>query len=247
MDRLIYTAASAMRGLMSRQTTTANNLANVGTAGFKGEMANISPLFVEGEGLPSRALAAESVLAADMKAGAISRTGRDLDLALSGDAMLSVQAADGEEAYTRRGDLKLSDSGLLTNGEGVPVLGDAGPITLPPADKVRIDAGGVIYIQPTGADPAQPMQKVDQLKLVSPQGSAIRKGLDGLFRVAGGGALPADPGARLASGSLEGSNVDASTGLIEMIEASRAWETQIKLVTTAKELDSSTADLMRVE
>lgn len=245
MDRLIYSSLSAMRGAMSRQATTANNLANVNTTGFRAEMAQVRPLWLQGAGLEARAPSSEEVIAADMSAGAITTTGRDLDIALENDAMLAVQSREGDEAYTRRGDLQLSDSGLLTTGDGVPVLGDSGPITLPPADKIAIAPDGTISIVPQGGDPSQ-MQVVDRLKLVSPTGSKVTKALDGLFRVEGNGALPSDPDAKLRTGALEGSNVNASAALVDMIEAGRAWEMQIKLLTTARDLDQSSTDLMRL-
>jgi flagellar basal-body rod protein FlgF len=245
MDRLIHTSLSAMRGAMARQTATANNLANANTVGFRAEYASIQPLWLQGGQFQGRAPASGQVINADMKAGAFIQTGRDLDVALQGDAMLGVQAADGEEAYTRRGDLMISQSGLLTTGDGVPVMGDGGPITLPPADKVQISADGKISIIPEGGDPNQP-QEVGQLKIVTPTGSNIVKGLDGLFRVRGGGTLPSDPQGQVTAGALEQSNVNTSDALIQMIEASRAWETQVKLLTTAKDLDSSSTDLMRL-
>ena len=244
MDRLIYTSVAAMREAMSRQAITANNLANVGTAGFRGEFASAQASMMR-EGIGSRVLPGAETTVADMGAGAVTETGRDLDIALSGDALLAVQSAEGDEAYTRRGDLQLSDSGLLTTGDGTPVLGDQGPITLPPADKISIAKDGAIWIVPQGGDAANP-QQVERLKLVSPAGSKIAKASDGLFRVEEGGALPSDPNARLIPGSLEGSNVNASAALVDMIDASRAWETQIKLITTAQELDQSSAELMRL-
>jgi flagellar basal-body rod protein FlgF len=245
MDKLVHTSLSALRGAMARQAATANNLANVNTVGFRAEIAAVRPLWLQGDTFQAVAPSSEEVLAADMKAGTISQTGRPLDIAMEGDALLAVQAADGEEAYTRRGDLQLSDSGLLTTGDGYVVQGDQGPITLPPADSMRIDKDGTIWIVPQGGDPNQP-QSVDRIKLASPTGSKILKGLDGLFRVDGGGALPSDPQARVVSGSLEGSNVEATKALVDMIEASRAWDTQLKLITTARELDGATADLMRL-
>lgn len=245
MDRLIHTALSALKAAMARQTTTANNLANVATTGFRGELASVRPLWLQGPGLPDRAVASEEVLAADMRGGTVAATGRPLDIALAGDALLAVQAEDGDEAYTRRGDLQLTDSGLLTTGDGRPVMGEGGPLTLPPADSLRIDRDGAIWIVPAGGDAAQ-LQRVDRVKLASPAGSAIVKHVDGLFRVRDGGVLPADPDARLTAGALEGSNVDATTALVAMIEAGRAWETQVKLLTTARELDGATADLMRL-
>lgn len=245
MDRLLYSSLSAMRGALARQTALANNLANANTSGFRAEVSTQRPLWVQGTGLPSRAMASEEVSSADMKAGAVVHTGRDLDVALEGDALLTVQAADGEEAYTRRGDLQLSDSGLLTTGDGSPVLGDSGPITLPPADKIMIGADGTITIVPAGGDPKD-VQQVDRIKLVSPKGSHISKGLDGLFRVTGGGALPSDPDASLISGSIEGSNVNVSQALIQMIEASRSWETQVKMMSTARQLDTDASSLMKL-
>ena len=245
MDRLVHTSLSALRAAMARQSATANNLANVNTAGFRGELAAARPLWVQGAGVTSRAHASAEVIGADMREGTVSETGRDLDVALNGDALLAVQAPNGEEGYTRRGDLRLSDSGLLTTGDGHPVLGEGGPITLPPSDSMKIDKDGTIWIVPVGGDANAP-QRAERLKLASPVGSDIVKGLDGLFRVRGGGALPADPQASLASGSLEGSNVEATKALVDMIEASRAWETQLKLISTAREIDGSAADLMRL-
>lgn len=245
MDRLIYSSLAAMRSAMARQTATANNLANINTAGFRSEMANAQSLWLRGPGMNGRATVSGEVQGADMKSGAVAETGRDLDVAMSGDALLTVQAADGSEAYTRRGDMRLTESGLLVTGDGSPVLGEGGPITLPPADSVSIQPDGTINIVPQGGDPKSP-QSVDKLKLVTPAGSKIAKGTDGLFRVMGGGALPSDPDAKLTAKSLEGSNVNASQTLVDMIDASRAWEMQIKMLTTAQDLDKSSAELMQL-
>lgn len=245
MDRLIHTSLSALRGAMARQSATANNLANANTVGFRAEIANARPLWLNGQTFTTRAHSSEEVLAANMQGGTVMETGRDLDIALQGDALLAVQATNGEEAYTRRGDLQLSDTGLLTTGDGRPLEGEQGPLIVPAADSVSIDRDGTVWIVPTGGDPNQP-QRLDRLKLVSPAGSTVVKAVDGLFRVEGGGTLPADPQARLTSKSLEGSNVNATKALVDMIEASRAWETQLKLITTARELDGSGADLMRL-
>jgi flagellar basal-body rod protein FlgF len=246
MDRLIYTSLTAMHGSMARQTATANNLANAQTPGFRADIAEAQSIWLNGSNLDTRVMASEEVVNADMKAGTVNATGRDLDIALSGNGLLSVQATDGEDAYTRRGDLQMADSGLLTTGDGYPVLGSQGPVTLPPADSISIDEDGRIFIVPQGGDPAQP-QEVDRLKLVSPTGSNIAKGLDGLFRVKGGGTLPTDPDAKLTTRSLEGSNVSATQALVDMIEASRSWDTQLKLIGDARDLDASSAELMRLD
>jgi flagellar basal-body rod protein FlgF len=245
MDRLIHTGLSALKAAMARQTVTANNLANASTTGFRAEMTSVRPLWLNGSGLPDRVFASEEVVAADMKAAATVPTGKPLDIAMNGDALLTVQAENGDEAYTRRGDLMVSASGLLTTGDGHPVLGEGGPITIPPADQIRIDKDCRLWIVPAGGDPNTP-QKIDRINLVSPVGSDIVKHIDGLFRVRGGGVLPSDPHASVTAGALEGSNVNPTTALVDMIEASRSWDTQIKLLTTARDLDAETANLMKL-
>lgn len=246
MDRLVNTALTAMRGAMARQASIANNLANANTVGFRAEIANAETRWIKGDTFDTRAQASEQVIAADMTQGAVTETGNPLDVAMNGDTLLAVQAADGSEAYTRRGDLKVSDSGLLTTGDGLPVLGEGGPITLPQMDSISIAADGGIWGVPQGGDPANP-QQVDRLKLTTAAGSSIAKGTDGLFREVNGGALPSDPLASVTAGSIEGSNVNSTQALVQMIEASRAWETQIKMIDTAKQLDDGGASLMRLD
>ncbi|MCP1471557.1 flagellar basal-body rod protein FlgF [Sphingobium sp. OAS761] len=246
MDRLVNTALTAMRGAMARQASIANNLANANTVGFRAEIANAETRWLKGDSFDTRAQASEQVISADMAQGAVTQTGNALDVALNGDALLAVQAADGNEAYTRRGDLKISDSGLLTTGDGLPVLGEGGPIVLPQLDSVSIAQDGSIWGVPQGGDPANP-QQIDKLKLVNPTGSGIAKSIDGLFREVNGGALPSDPLATVTSGSVEGSNVNPTEALVQMIEASRAWETQVKMIDTAKQLDDGGASLMRLD
>jgi len=247
MDKLIYSSLSAMRAAMARQTTTANNLANINTAGFRGEMSSSSALWLKGDGFDSRATNSGEVISADMSEGTVAETGRSLDVALQGkDVLLAVQSREGDEAYTRRGDLQLSDSGLLTTGDGMPVLGDGGPVTLPPYDKLTIASDGTISIVPQGGDPAQ-MQVVDRLKLVAANGTDIAKGLDGLFRPRNGGTLASDPQASLRQGALEGSNVNASATLIDMIEASRDWDMQVKMMSAAQDIDKASTSLMSLD
>ena len=140
-----------MRANMARQAVTANNLANAATTGFRAEMSSARPVWIKGPGLPDRAVASEEVLAADMRGAATVSTGRPLDIAMNGDAMLTVQAENGDEAYTRRGDLMVSASGLLTTGDGHPVLGEGGPVTVPPADQIRIDKDCTLWVVPGNA------------------------------------------------------------------------------------------------
>lgn len=132
MDRLIHTALSGMRASMDSQRVIASNMANANTLGFRAELLDQRAVTIEGQPLEARAMQVARVRGADMVAGEIIETGRDLDIAIATDALMAVQAEDGTEAYTRRGDMSISATGLLVNGEGRPVLGDNGPITIPP-------------------------------------------------------------------------------------------------------------------
>ena len=246
MDRLIWTAVSGMNASMARQRMIANNMANSQTPGFRAEVMANTPMTLDGQSLDVRSMADASVYGAAMDAGTFVGTGRALDVAIQGEALLTVQTADGEEAYTRRGDLSVSPSGLLVNGDGYAMMGENGPISVPPGSAVTITPEGAVLAKAQGGDPAAPPQQVDRLKLVSWRGSQIAKGLDGQFRVVGGGVLPQDQSASLISGTLEGSNVKPAQVLIEMVEAQRLYDMRTKLIATAKELDEGGASLMRL-
>lgn len=247
MDRLIYSALSGMRSSMEQQRVLASNMANAETIGFRRELIDARPVTIAGpEGtLEVRGLQQALVRAADMAAGELKQTGRDLDIALEGDALIAVQAADGSEVYTRRGDLMLNGTGVLTTGDGRVVLGEAGPITVPPGGQPQIAPDGAITMVDPAAPGSVPLE-IGRIKLASPAGSAIAKGLDGLFRVEGGGVLPGDQEARVKSGYLEQSNVKMSEVLVEMIDQQRLFDMRTRLVSTAKELDEAGAQLLRL-
>lgn len=245
MDRMIWTAVTGMNASMARQRMIASNMANAQTIGFRAEVMRVTPMTLQGPSLEARAMTDAEVHGAIMTPGPITGTGRALDVAVEGDALLTVQALGDEEAYTRRGDLSISPNGLLVNGEGYPLVGESGPISLPPGSDVSIGPDGAVLVRDR-ANPEAPPQQVDRLKLANWRGSSVLKGLDGLFRVEGGGALPLDDAARLVSGSLEQSNVKPSEVLIEMVEAQRLYDMRTKLVATAKELDEGGASLMRL-
>ena len=245
MDRLIHTALSGMRASMDSQRVIASNMANANTLGFRAEMLDQRAVTIEGQPNEAPAMQRASVRGADMAAGETIATGRDLDVAVETDALIAVQAVDGTEAYTRRGDLSVSATGLLVNGEGRPVLGDNGPITVPPVGIPGIAPDGSITIADPAA-PDQPPAEIGRIKLAAWEGSPISKGLDGLFRVEGGGILPTDEAATVKVGSLEQSNVKTTEVLVDMIDAQRLFAMRSKVISTAREIDESGAQLMRL-
>ncbi|SFF75923.1 flagellar basal-body rod protein FlgF [Novosphingobium sp. CF614] len=251
MDRLIYTAVSGMNASLNRERVIASNMANAQTIGFKAEILQATPMTLEGPQLEVRAMTSTEVRSASMKEGALTQTGYALDIAMQGDAMLAVQASDGQESYTRRGDLSITVTGVLQNGEGLPVIGENGPISVPPGSTVTISPDGSVMLA-NPATPDQPPVRIDRLKLVSTTGTQISKDIDGQFRVPGAngsgeGVLPVDENARVIAGSLEQSNVNPSEVLIEMISAQRLFDMRTKLVQTAGQLDEAGARLMRID
>ncbi|WP_326523259.1 flagellar basal-body rod protein FlgF [Sphingomonas sp.] len=247
MDRMVYTALSGLKGQMAAQASIANNIANASTTGFRADRVAFQQMMLKGgEGHASRAPTAEEVLDADRRAGTIMSTGRDLDIAIPGTAWMAVQATDGQEAYTRRGDLRITESGVLETGDGFPVMGSGGPITVPPAQKVMIADDGTISILAMGAEPGSAPQEIDRIKFASPDGSQTVKGLDNLLHVRGGGVLPDDMDAKIQVGALEGSNVNLTQALVDMIENQRSYEVQASLLKEAKSMDESSASLMRL-
>jgi len=246
MDRLVYTALSGLRSQMSAQATIANNIANASTTGFRAERVSFDRLVLQQQGgFNSREMAAEEVQDIDRSAGTVIQTGRPLDIAVSDDNWIAVQARDGSEAYTRRGDLSVAPSGVLETGDGFPVMGSGGPITVPPHQSIAIAGDGTITIVPPGGDASQP-QVIDKIKLADAQGSQTAKGLDNLLHVKGGGVLPDNLEAKCQSGALEQSNVNLTQALVDMIENQRSYEVQANLLKEAKNMDESAASLMRV-
>ena len=245
MDKLVYTAASGLKAHMASQAAIANNMANASTIGFRADRVVFDRLEVKGSGFANRTPSTEEVIDADRRQGAIQQTGRPLDVAVNGDAWLTVQATDGSEAYTRRGDLTVTESGVLQTGDGFPVIGSGGPITIPPAQSMTISGDGTISIIPIGGDAKNP-QVIDKLKLVDTRGSVTVKGLDNLLHVKGGGVLPEDLEAKVTGGALESSNVDMTQALVDMIENQRSYEVQANLLKEAKNMDESGASVMRM-
>lgn len=250
MDRMVYTALSGLKGQMAAQAAIANNIANASTTGFRADRVSFEAMILKqqqgGGALESRAPTGEEVTDADRTGAAIQQTGNPLDIAVAGTAWIAVQATDGSEAYTRRGDLRIAATGVLETGDGFPVMGSGGPITVPPADRVMIADDGTLSIIPLGAEAGAAPQQIDRIRLASPEGSDTVKGLDNLLHVRGGGVLPDDPEAKVVTGAIEGSNVNLTQALVDMIENQRSYEIQANLLKEAKTLDESSASLMRM-
>ena len=247
MDRALYIAMSGAKQNMISQTAHSNNLANASTHGFRADYNQSRAMPVFGDHHPTRAFAMAERPSSDFRQGPLQETGRAMDISIKGPGWFVVQGPDGEEAYTRSGDLSVDPSGRLLNGRGLQLMGDAGPVVVPEFESIEIASDGVISIRPKGAS-AQSVSEVVQLKLVNPDSKTLDKGEDGLFRirgrVPGDQAAAIDPNVSLLGGFVEGSNVNAVTELTQVLAMNRQYEMQVKLMKSVDENASATTQIL---
>lgn len=245
MDKALYVAMGAGQNILSAQAIHANNLANANTAGFQSDFAQFRSWGLYGEGFNTRAFALAEQPGTDFNRGALVETGRDLDMAVEGNGWIAVQAPDGSEAFTRAGALKVSPQGQLLSGNNLPVLGNGGPIAIPPADKITLGADGTITIQPEGQS-AQVLSAIDRIKLVKPEYRDLIKGEDGLVRRRDGAEQQPDAGIRLQSGFLEASNVNAVDEITQITAMARQFEINVKLMQKVEENSEAATQILRM-
>ena len=245
MDRALYIAMSGAKQNTLGQAAHANNLANVGTTGFRSDYTQSRAMGVFGEHFPTRAYAMTERPASDFRQGSLIETGRRLDVAIEGDGWFAVVGPDGQEAYTRAGDLSVDPLGRLINGSGHQLIGEAGPIVLDPFERIEVSRAGIISIQGQGEDPTGINEPV-QLKLVRPDLLALEKSEDGLFRFRDPAVTqaPPDPNITLVNGFVEGSNVNSISELTSMISLSRQYEMQVNLMGRVDEQAQSTTSIL---
>lgn len=241
MDRALYLAMSGGVQTMNAQTIHANNLANVNTTGFRADFEQARSMQVYGDYYPDRVYAMTENPATRYTQGSMIETGRNLDIAVKGKGFISVYDSEGKEAYTRAGDLQINSAGQLVTGSGLPVAGNKGPIFLPPLKSLTITPDGSISIVPQGGA-ANEVTVIDQIKLVNPDAETIRKGEDGLIHPKNANQVfAADPNVKVASGFVEGSNVNAVEEMTHIMDLSRRFEMNIKMMNTIRE-DSAASE-----
>ena len=229
---MIYVAMTGAKHILGQQAAVAHNLANVSTNGYRAAASAFRAVPVQGDGLPTRTFVVDSTAGANFTPGALQSTGRDLDVAVQGPGWIAVQAADGSEAYTRNGSLQISSNGLLQTRNGLNVVGEGGPISIPPDSTITIAKEGTVSVIST-VPPPKAVNAVGRIKLVNPNENQLVRGGDGLFRLASGGSAEADPKVALASGALEGSNVNVVEEMVSMIALARQFDLQMKLLSSA--------------
>jgi flagellar basal-body rod protein FlgF len=244
MDRSVYVAMTGATQIMRAQDAVSHNLANASTVGFKSELNAFQSVPVLGQGLGTRINAVAQGIGQDVAQGTISTTGRSLDVSVQGSGWIAVQTPDGNEGYTRAGDLQLTADGGLTDSRGNQVLGNSGPINLPDAAQISIGNDGTVSTVPLGQGPDS-VATVDRIRLVNPDPTQMQMGSDGLMHMNDGTQAPTDADVRLSSGTLEGSNVNPSAELVKMISLSRQYDMQVKSIRTSEDNADSAKQLLQ--
>lgn len=232
MDRLIYTAMTGAKHVMEQQANTSHNLANATTTGFRAQLDAFRAVPVINEGLATRTFVVDSTVGTDFTPGPLQNTGRDLDVAVQGKGWIALQLEDGSEAYTRNGSFKISENGVLQTQNGMNVMGDGGPIAIPPDVTLMVGGDGTVSAIATTGSKA--VTALGRIKLVNPPEETIVRGDDGLFRLKGDETADADANVRVAGGALEGSNVNVVDAMVNMISLARQFEMHMNLLKNAE-------------
>lgn len=243
MDRLIYTAMTGALHTLTQQATVSHNLANASTTGFRAQADAFRAVPVYGESLPTRAFVLDSTTGADFTPGVIQQTNRPLDVAIQGSGWITVQLENGEEAYTRHGNLKTDANGVLQTQQGFNIKGESGPITIPPDTRIAISKDGNISVLPTDSR-ITAVAIIGRIKLVDPPAEQLVRGDDGLFRLKQGGEAPASGKVALIDGALESSNVNAVSEMVKMITLARQFDMQMKMLENAKQNAQQASEIM---
>lgn len=243
MDRLVYTAMTGAKHILEQQATTSHNLANATTTGFRAQLDSFRAVPVLGAEMPTRAFVVDATVGTDFSTGGMQITGRELDVAIQGKGWLAIEKADGSEAYTRHGSLKVSENGVLQTQGGLNLIGDGGPITIPPDVSVAVAKDGTVSTIPVGTKPGA-VQIIGRIKLVNPPEENLVRGDDGLFKTRDGAAVEPDAAVTVAGGMLEGSNVNVVESMVTMINLARSFEMQMKLLQNAENNASKASQIL---
>jgi len=244
MDKLLYVAMTGAKETLRAQAANNHNLANASTTGFRADLSAFQSRAVAGAGYASRVYATNASTGWDDTVGPMQSTGNPLDIAIQGPGFIAVQGPDGKEAYTRAGDLHVDPSGLLMNGTGHLVLGDGGPISVPPSSSIDIGGDGTVSVIPLGQTP-NTVAAVGRIKLVNPASSDLVTGTDGLLHTQSGNPAPADASVKVDSGVLEGSNVNIANSMVTMIELARNFDMQVKAIRSAEDNGAASTKILQ--
>ena len=249
MDKLIYTAFNTVNNIYDNRAVRAQNLANISVPGYKRDLGakSVGTAFLDNfDTLNSRAMAVQDDNNYFSAApGTLSQTDVDTDIAISGDGYFVVEGT-GSPSLSRRGDLRVANDGTLENGTSQKILNTGlTPIQVPPHRSMKISDDGDVIIEPLGSDPGTE-QVIGRIAMTLAAGVELKKYPDGEIRPMDGSVPPLDDTVRVLAKHVELSNVNITEELINSIEDQRQYEINIKMISSASDLDEAGSSLMRL-
>jgi len=233
IDRIAYTAMTGAKHTMGQLANTSHNMANVHTPGFREIVTAFRAVPLEGEQADSRAFVVDSSPTAMFNPGPIESTDNPFDFAISGDGFFAIRRPDGSEAYTRNGRFFRDENGVLKIGRDISVVGEGGEITIPANAEVEVSRNGLVWVRQNGE---QRMNQIAQIKLVNPSTRELTRADDGFFELPKNQPpAPIDPSVRVVQGSYETSNVSAAGAMVQMINQTRMFELNMRVIQTAEQ------------
>ena len=227
----LYTAMAGLQNIDQQMQAISSNLANANTPGYAAVQADTEAADYAGSNAPVGSDVVAVSPGPDLTQGSLTHTGDALNLGLSGDAWLTVQTQSGT-ALTRNGSLSISNAGILVNSVGDPVLNTQGqPISLPSLSKIEIGSDGTISGVLAGQPNAQ-AKVLAQINIVATPSGQITPLNDSMYAPAPNAALVASTTGSVQQGYLNGSNVDPTQTMMEMIDESRSYQLQSQLMKT---------------
>ncbi len=249
MDRLIYTAFNTLNNIYDNRSVRAQNMANINVPGYRRDLGtkSVGSAFLETENtFQTRALAIrDDTNIFESDPGTLSQTGSDMDVAIRGDGYFLVKGP-GAPSLTRRGDLSVDKDGFLINGSKHKFLDkNEQPIQVGAYRSIKIADNGDIFVEPLGSEPGT-KNLVATIGMTTAVGEVLKKFPDGEIRAENGELPFADQKPTIVQKHVELSNVNITEELVNTIEDQRAYEINIKLITSATETDEAGASLMRL-
>lgn len=231
MDKSLFINMSGAKDAMRQLAVITNNLANTNTPAFRADYTYQNEFQVDMHGMQSRSYSKLNNTFTNFDQGPIMSTDRELDIAIQGPGFIAVQSPSGQEQYTREGNLAITKDGTLTTANGNLVMGQKGPIHIPPAERIVIGPDGTVSARLIGA---VEYTKLDQIRFVNPDLSQLHKATNGLFDYSGGSLKP-DLNVKVIPGALEGSNVSVVDAMTKLIDLSRTYQTHTTFMRTISE------------
>ncbi|MFN4901660.1 MAG: flagellar basal body rod protein FlgF [Betaproteobacteria bacterium] len=233
IDRIAYTAMTGAKHTMGQLANTSHNMANVHTPGFREIVTAFRAVPLEGEQADSRAFVVDSSPTAMFNPGPIETTDNPFDFAISGNGFFAVQRPDGSEVYTRNGRFFRDENGVLKIGRDISVVGEGGLITIPANAEVEVSRNGLVWVRQNGE---QRMNQIAQIKLTNPSVTELTRADDGFFELpTNQPPAPIDPSVRVVQGAYETSNVSAASAMVQMINQTRMFELNMRVIQTAEQ------------